>query len=166
MKSLPDRLNAPDVAVWDDLVDRLKALDVRYLSGGSAWDGRVSHYPTAQDVPIAQLIADLASGLRSTLPIRLCARLGRCRRSTALSKIERGLQRDIADALAWLEAGQISRGQLVAAFEEIVPRLEREAVPRVQESDFRRKLAAFRTLAERTDEAPRPELPNQPNHDG
>lgn len=61
MKSLPDRLNAPDVAVWDDLVDRLKALDVRYLSGGSAWDGRVPCYPTAQDVPIAQLIADLAS---------------------------------------------------------------------------------------------------------
>jgi hypothetical protein len=37
--------------------------------------------------------------------------------------------------------------ELTAAFEEIVPRLNREVIPRVQESDFRRKLAAFINLA-------------------
>ena len=31
--------NTPDMALWDDLVDRLKVLDVGYLSGGSAWGG-------------------------------------------------------------------------------------------------------------------------------
>lgn len=68
--------------------------------------------------------------------------------STALSKIERGLERDIADVLALLRAGQFSVAQLVEAFDEIAPRLEREAIPRVQESDFRRKLAAFIALAQ------------------
>lgn len=68
--------------------------------------------------------------------------------TTALSKIERGLERDVADALALLQAGQFTLAELTAAFEEIVPRLDREAIPRVQEGDFRRKLAAFINLAQ------------------
>jgi hypothetical protein len=28
--------NTPDMALWDDLVDRLRVVDVGYLSGGSA----------------------------------------------------------------------------------------------------------------------------------
>jgi hypothetical protein len=77
MKSLPDRLDAPDVAVWVDLVARLKALDVQYLSGGSAWEGRASHYPTAQDVPVARLISDLASAQHPRLRDALVALLFR-----------------------------------------------------------------------------------------
>ena len=74
--------------------------------------------------------------------------------STALSKIERGLERDIADALALLQMGQFRLEQLEAAFEEIVPRLDREAIPRVQESDFRRKVTAFLALAEQHENTP------------
>lgn len=67
--------------------------------------------------------------------------------ATALSKIARGLQRDIDDVLALLAAGRITLAALAAAFEEIVPRLERESV-RVDEDDFRRKFAAFTDLAQ------------------
>jgi hypothetical protein len=73
--------------------------------------------------------------------------------TTALSKIERGLERDVTDALALQQAGQFTLAELTAAFEEIVPRLEREAIPRVQEGDFRRKLAAFINLALSSDTA-------------
>lgn len=67
--------------------------------------------------------------------------------ATALSKIARGLQRDIDDVLALLAAGRITLADLSTAFAEIVPRLERESI-RVDEDDFRRKFAAFVALAE------------------
>jgi hypothetical protein len=76
-RAVPDGLTTPDVAAWDDLVDRLKALDVRYLSGGSAWDGQTSRYRTVEDVAIAQLISDLASAAHPRLRDALVALLFR-----------------------------------------------------------------------------------------
>jgi sugar phosphate isomerase/epimerase len=63
--------------------------------------------------------------------------------STALAKIERGHERDIDDVLALCRAGVIGVEQIVAAFEEIAPRIETEALPRITEEDFRRKVEAF-----------------------
>ena len=56
--------------------------------------------------------------------------------------------------LALLKAGELNVVDLVDAFEEIVPRLEREAMPRVQEGDFRRKLDAFLALAKQNELGP------------
>lgn len=67
--------------------------------------------------------------------------------STALSKLARGLTRDVDDVLALLAAGTITTDQLRDAFAEIVPRLAQESV-RTDEDDFRRKLDAFMVLAE------------------
>jgi hypothetical protein len=66
--------------------------------------------------------------------------------STVLAKIERVTRRDIDDALALLQAGQVTLLQLTASFEEIVPRLEREYL-RVDPDDFYLKFAAFLELA-------------------
>lgn len=44
----------------DDLIDRLRAHDIRYLGGGSAWSGRQSAYTSAQDVPVGPLLDALA----------------------------------------------------------------------------------------------------------
>ncbi len=74
--------------------------------------------------------------------------------STALSKIERGTDQDIDDALALLRTGRITVADLTAAFEEIVPRLETEALLRVDEEDFRRKFSAFMALAAREEPEP------------
>ncbi len=65
--------------------------------------------------------------------------------STCLSKIARGTGPDVEDVLALLGAGLVQREQLVAAFQEIVPRLPRESV-RVDEADFRRKFDALIAL--------------------
>jgi len=67
--------------------------------------------------------------------------------STVLSKVERGTDQDIDDALALVRAGRVDIADLTAAFEEIMPRLENEALLCVDEEDFRRKYAAFITLA-------------------
>jgi len=67
--------------------------------------------------------------------------------STALSKIERGTSRDIDGVLALLNAGIISVPELEEAYQEIVPRLETEAL-RVDEADFQRKVDAFLRLAQ------------------
>jgi hypothetical protein len=67
--------------------------------------------------------------------------------STALAKIERGSNRDIGDVLALVDRGVIDMAALSAAFEEIVPRLERESL-RVDEADFRRKVEAFLRLVD------------------
>ncbi len=48
---------------------------------------------------------------------------------------------------SWLRTGRITVADLTAAFEEIVPRLETEALLRVDEEDFRRKFNAFMALA-------------------
>jgi hypothetical protein len=66
--------------------------------------------------------------------------------STALAKVERGTTQDIDDVLALLAAGRFNVADLGAAFEEILPRLERESI-RADEADFRRKFAAFVRLA-------------------
>jgi len=50
----------PANPLWDDLVDRLAVYDVRYLTGGSAWDGRLSLYRAPVDADIYKLIKDLA----------------------------------------------------------------------------------------------------------
>ena len=63
--------------------------------------------------------------------------------STALAKIQRGQERDISDVSTMCQAGLINLDQIVAAFEEIAPRIETEALPRVTEQDFRRKIGAF-----------------------
>ena len=69
--------NTPDIALWDDLVDRLRVLDVGYLSGGSAWDGRPSRYTGPQDVQIPDLISDLAHAPHPRLRDALVALLFR-----------------------------------------------------------------------------------------
>lgn len=72
--------------------------------------------------------------------------------STALAKIERGQERDIDDVRALTSAGAVTVQQIVAGFNEIAPRIEREALPRVQEDDFRRKVdAAVRLLTAEQD---------------
>jgi hypothetical protein len=62
--------------------------------------------------------------------------------STALAKIERGQERDIDDVRALVHSGAVTLQQIVAGFNEIAPRIEREALPRVREDDFRRKIDA------------------------
>jgi hypothetical protein len=67
--------------------------------------------------------------------------------STALSKIERGQERDIEDVLALCHTGAIGVKQILQAFDEIAPRIETEALPRITEQDFRRKIEAFMVRA-------------------
>jgi hypothetical protein len=45
---------------WRDLVDRLAAHGVRYLIGGSEWEGRAFPYAGPEDAPLAPLLLDLA----------------------------------------------------------------------------------------------------------
>jgi hypothetical protein len=45
---------------WRDLADRLAAHDIRYLTGGSDWEDRVSPYPWPELAPLATLLMDLA----------------------------------------------------------------------------------------------------------
>lgn len=77
MRELSYIPHAPEMLLWDDLVDRLKVLDIRYLSGGSSWEGRPSGYSSAQEVPIAQLISDLAQAPHPRLRDALVALLFR-----------------------------------------------------------------------------------------
>ena len=55
--------------------------------------------------------------------------------------------------IPFVDWAMVERTPFFVPNEEIVPRLEREAVPRVQERDFRRKLAAFINLAKSYDTA-------------
>ncbi len=70
--------------------------------------------------------------------------------STALAKIERGQQRDIDDVLALCRTKALSVDEIIAGFEDIAPRIEREALPRVHEDDFRRKVEVFVRRAQST----------------
>jgi hypothetical protein len=65
--------------------------------------------------------------------------------STALSKIERGREGDYQDVLALLGSEQIDLHELRAAFENIMPRLERESLKRNPER-FRRNFATMEAL--------------------
>ena len=69
--------NSLDMVLWDDLVDRLRGLDVGYLSGGSAWDGQPSCYTGPQDVQIPDLISDLVHAPHPRLRDALVALLFR-----------------------------------------------------------------------------------------
>lgn len=81
--------------------------------------------------------------------------------ATALAKIERGSNQDIGDVLMLLTAGRLTLEQLSEAFEEIIPRLETEALLRVDEEDFRRKFTAFMALA--AEQAQAASEPSQPH---
>ncbi len=65
--------------------------------------------------------------------------------STALSKIERGREGDFQDVLALLQSGQIEMGELRQAFDNIMPRVERESLKRNPER-FRRNFAALEAM--------------------
>lgn len=68
--------------------------------------------------------------------------------STALSKIERGREGDYQDVMAMLRAGQIEIRELREAFDNIMPRVERESLKRNPDR-FRRNFAVVeRLLAE------------------
>jgi hypothetical protein len=68
--------------------------------------------------------------------------------SSALSKIERGREGDYQDVLAMLRAGQIEMSELREAFDNIMPRVERESLKRNPDR-FRRNFAVIeRLLAE------------------
>jgi predicted nucleotidyltransferase len=60
--------------------------------------------------------------------------------SQALSKIERGFERDLADVRAMLDSGLVERHQLLALFEAIEPELFR--YPAIDPASFRRKVKA------------------------
>ena len=62
--------------------------------------------------------------------------------STALSKIERGREGDYEDVLAMLRSGQINIEELNHAFQNILPRLERESLKRDPEK-FKRNFAVM-----------------------
>ena len=68
--------------------------------------------------------------------------------STALAKIERGQERDIDDVLALCRSGVLNADQIAQGFEEISVRIETEALPRITEQDFRRKIVAFMVRAQ------------------
>jgi hypothetical protein len=70
---------APQAAdpLWDDLVDRLAAHDLHYLTGGSAWDGRASPYRTKAEAEIRGLILDLAHAPQARMRNALVALLFR-----------------------------------------------------------------------------------------
>jgi hypothetical protein len=65
--------------------------------------------------------------------------------STALSKIERGREGDYEDVLTMLRSGQITFDELARAFQNILPRVERQSLKRDPER-FKRN---FAVLAER-----------------
>lgn len=65
--------------------------------------------------------------------------------STALSKIERGREGDYQDVLALLRSGQIEMRELREAFENIMPRVDRESLKRNPER-FRRNFAVVERM--------------------
>ncbi len=149
----------------DDVVDRLLIHDIHYIGGGSAWAGTPSRYHKSEDAPVGSLILDLARSRDARLRTALVGLLLRHPEyappaievaretrdvSTALAKIERGQQRDIDDVLALCRTKALSVDEIIAGFEDIAPRIEREALPRVREDDFRRKVEAFVRRAQST----------------
>ena len=72
--------------------------------------------------------------------------------SSALSKIERGREGDFQDVLSLLHANHIQMTELREAFENILPRLERESLKRNPER-FRRNFAALERMAQDTQES-------------
>lgn len=71
--------------------------------------------------------------------------------STALSKIERGREGDYQDVMSILRAGQIDLQELREAFNNIMPRVERESLKRNPER-FRRNFAVLEQMAGELDD--------------
>jgi len=63
--------------------------------------------------------------------------------STALAKLARSRQQDIIDVLALIRAGQLRIDALMAAFDEILPRVEAGQALRISADDYRQKMAGF-----------------------
>jgi len=68
--------------------------------------------------------------------------------STALSKIERGREGDFQDVLSMLRGGQIQHEELEQAYQNILPRVERESLKRNPDR-FKRNWALLETMLER-----------------
>ncbi len=71
--------------------------------------------------------------------------------SSALSKIERGREGDYQDVMSLLHSGQIEMKELRQAFDNIMPRVERESLKRNPER-FRRNFAVVEQLLAEADE--------------
>ena len=69
--------------------------------------------------------------------------------STALSKIERGRDEDLSDVLALLNDGRIDMAQLVAHFEDILPRVETHSL-KGDPVEFRRKFDVLKQMWQAT----------------
>jgi hypothetical protein len=69
--------------------------------------------------------------------------------STALSKIERGREGDFQDVLSMLRSGQIDVRELRQAFDNIMPRVERESLKRNPDR-FRRNFGVIERMYAQT----------------
>lgn len=68
-------VTAAEDALRDDVVDRLRAHDIRYIGGGNAWSGRPSLYREARDAPVGPLVLALARSRDPRLRAALVALL-------------------------------------------------------------------------------------------
>jgi Nucleotidyltransferase of unknown function (DUF6036) len=66
--------------------------------------------------------------------------------SMALSKIERGTERDFQDVVALVQSGRIDPAELDAAFHEIVPRIATEGMAGMDPAVFAEHYRYARTL--------------------
>jgi len=69
--------------------------------------------------------------------------------STALSKIERGRDEDFSDVLMLLKAGHLDMDQLMAYFQEILPRIETHSL-RGDAVEFRRMFEILQHMWQET----------------
>lgn len=80
---------------WRDIVDRLAAHGVRYLMGGSNWEGEASPYSSPDDAPLAPLLLDLAHAPEARLQNALVALLLRHPECASTAEaVARGLSPD------------------------------------------------------------------------
>lgn len=68
--------------------------------------------------------------------------------ATALAKLARYRQADLDDVLALLHAGQLSLDTLVAAFEEILPRVAAGEALKITAEEYRVKVSTFLAVAQ------------------
>lgn len=71
--------------------------------------------------------------------------------STALAKLARGRDADIADVFALLDAGQLHLDTLQSAFEDILPRVAAGEALKITAEQYQQKMAAFMDLARQRD---------------
>jgi hypothetical protein len=151
---------------WRDLVDRLATHDVRYLLGGSAWDGKTSPYLKPEDAALVPLLLDLARAPEARLRTSLVALLLRhpeyafiaeatARRLGVDDSARRLLLVSIVIAAAlqseWsfamdlylLNAGRIEADHLAAEFDLPVPAIDYGRPSLAAAADLLRRRAAF-----------------------